>query len=176
MINVIIALKATKGRDKLSLALATGGNYNVLAIVTSGADVIKLVRRNNSYGVVICSEKLSDMHYTKLANLLPDNYKILLIKQSGSGFHEDNGNMAMLMIPFNKSELFATIDLLAIALEESKSYKRIKGALVEQAKIILIEVNNMTEPQAHRFMQKRSMDTRTDIDTIAQEIIRLYHK
>lgn len=175
MINIIIALNATKGRDKLSLAIASGGNYNILPFVLSGADVIKSVQRFGGRGVIICSELLSDMHYTHLSALLPESYKILLINKSGGVFYEKDGNIAMLIIPFSYSDLMASIDTLCLNLLPKSPDKKIKRALLEEAKSILIERNNMTEPQAHRFIQKNSMDTRTDINSVAEEIIRLYH-
>lgn len=176
MINIIIALNATKGRDKLSLAIAGGGNYNILPAVNSGADVLKNVIRYGGKGVIICSEMLSDMHYTSLSAMLPDNYKILLIKKSGGSFYEKDANMAMLIIPFSVGDLLATIETLSLHLTPKRPEKRVKRELVEEAKAILIERNKMTEPQAHRFIQKQSMDTRTDINAVAEEIIRLNKK
>lgn len=176
MINIIIALNASKGRDKISLLIAGGGNYNILPSVLSGADIIKTVRRYGGKGVVICGETLSDMHYTHLTALLEENYKVLLIKSSGSGFYEKEGNMAMLIIPFSAGDLMASIESLCLNLLPKRPDKLIKRATLEEAKAILMERNNMSEPQAHRFIQKRSMDIRTDINAIAEEIIRLYKK
>jgi response regulator NasT len=173
MVNIIIALTAIKGREQLSRAIAGEGNYNILPPVASGADVLKSVLRFGGKGVVVCSEHLGDMHYTQLSTMLPDNYKILLIVKSGGGFYENYGNMAMLVLPFTTGNLLTTIQTLSLDLLPKKPQKRLDRSAVEEAKAILIARNNMTEPQAHRFIQKRSMDTRTDINTVCEEIIKL---
>lgn len=176
MINIIIALNASKSRENLSLLLANSGNYNILPYVVSGADVIKTAINYGGKGVVICPEMLTDMYYTELSHLLPDNYKILLIKKSGKIFYEANGNMAMLILPFRASDLLSSIDALTLNLLPKKPQSKINKKIVEEAKIILMERNGMTEPQAHRFIQKRSMDTRTDINAVSEEIIKLFKK
>lgn len=43
--------------------------------------------------------------------------------------------------------------------------------VIDKAKWILVEKMNMTEPQAHRYIQKRAMDTRTSQIKVAEEII-----
>ncbi|KJS82055.1 MAG: hypothetical protein JM58_15880 [Peptococcaceae bacterium BICA1-8] len=42
---------------------------------------------------------------------------------------------------------------------------------ITQAKEILINRKGMTEPDAHRYLQRKSMDTGTPIKTIAQKVI-----
>jgi len=42
---------------------------------------------------------------------------------------------------------------------------------ITKAKEILINKNGMTEPDAHRYLQRKSMETGTPIKTIAQKII-----
>lgn len=56
---------------------------------------------------------------------------------------------------------------LQSALEETK--------LVARAKSMLIKDMNMTEDQAHRFIEKHAMDLRTTRRNIAQNIIKTYY-
>ena len=46
--------------------------------------------------------------------------------------------------------------------------------LVNRAKWLLIQCLNMTESQAHRYIEKQSMDTRTSKREVAQDIIKTY--
>lgn len=46
--------------------------------------------------------------------------------------------------------------------------------ILEQAKWILVEKLNMSEPQAFRLIQKRAMDTRLSQALVAEEIIKKY--
>ena len=48
--------------------------------------------------------------------------------------------------------------------------------LVNRAKWLLIEHQGLTEEEAHRLLEKRSMDTRTGKGAVAREIIETYEK
>ena len=47
--------------------------------------------------------------------------------------------------------------------------------LINEAKALLMERNNMTESEAHRYIQKCSMDSGTNLVETAQMIISLIH-
>ena len=44
--------------------------------------------------------------------------------------------------------------------------------LISEAKALLMERNNLTEEEAHRYMQKRSMDNGTGLTETAQMILK----
>ena len=46
--------------------------------------------------------------------------------------------------------------------------------MVDRAKCILIQYLNMTEPQAHRYIEKQAMDLRVSRREIAQGILQTY--
>ena len=47
---------------------------------------------------------------------------------------------------------------------------------VERAKALLMSINRMTESEAHRFLQKRSMDTGLRMAETAQMVIGAYSR
>ena len=47
--------------------------------------------------------------------------------------------------------------------------------LIDEAKALLMERNNMTESEAHRYIQKCSMDSGTNLVETAQMVISLIH-
>ena len=47
--------------------------------------------------------------------------------------------------------------------------------LIGKAKALLMERNGMTEPEAHRYIQKCSMDNGTSLVETAQMVISLIH-
>ncbi|PYG86660.1 response regulator receiver and ANTAR domain protein [Ruminiclostridium sufflavum DSM 19573] len=58
-----------------------------------------------------------------------------------------------------------------LKLQNDDLEKRIQDRkIVEKAKWILVEKMNMTEPQAHRYIQKRAMDLRISQLKVAEEI------
>ena len=46
--------------------------------------------------------------------------------------------------------------------------------LCDRAKCALIQHRGLTEPQAHRYMEKRAMDERRTRREVAEEILRTY--
>ncbi len=82
--------------------------------------------------------------------------------------------------PINRTTLLQTA---RFAVQSRKSIKGLKlqnvdlekrmqdRKVIEKAKWILVEKMNMTEPQAHRYIQKRAMDSRTSQIRVAEEII-----
>ena len=62
--------------------------------------------------------------------------------------------------------------LRSLKRERSEEEKR----LVAEAKRILMDRNRMTEPQAHRYLQKCSMDSGTSLPESAAMVIRLYRQ
>lgn len=82
--------------------------------------------------------------------------------------------------PINKATLLQTA---RFATQTRKSIKGLKTQnddlekkiqdrkIIEKAKWILVEKMNMTEPQAHRYIQKRAMDSRTSQIKVAEEIV-----
>lgn len=49
-----------------------------------------------------------------------------------------------------------------------------EAKLIERAKLLLMQRLNMTEPQAHRYIEKTAMDTGSRKREIAERIIRTY--
>lgn len=56
----------------------------------------------------------------------------------------------------------------------SLQYKIQEIQTVTRAKCVLIQHLNMTESQAHRYIEKQAMDTRTSRQEIAQNILKTY--
>ncbi|MDF2987125.1 MAG: response regulator with putative antiterminator output domain [Eubacterium sp.] len=82
--------------------------------------------------------------------------------------------------PINKTTLLQTArfaaqsrkSLKGLKLQNDDLEKRINDRkVIEKAKWILVDKMNMTEPQAHRYIQKRAMDTRISQIKVAEEII-----
>lgn len=85
--------------------------------------------------------------------------------------------------PFKKSVLEQTARMAMVAKENMNRIDREKSELskqledirvVDRAKCVLIQYLNLTEPQAHRHIQKLAMDTRRTQREIAEDILRTY--
>jgi two-component system, response regulator PdtaR len=92
----------------------------------------------------------------------------------------DAGAMAYLVKPFAKSDLLPTIEvavsrhaqLAALEREVATLEDRLETRkLVDRAKSRLQTERNMTEPEAFRWIQKTSMDRRTSMREVAEEVV-----
>src|SRR5437763_2192689 len=90
------------------------------------------------------------------------------------------GAMAYLVKPFAKSDLLPTIEvavsrhaqLAALEGEVADLTERLETRkLVDRAKSLLQTEQGMTEPEAFRWIQKTSMDRRTSMRAVAEEVL-----
>ena len=90
------------------------------------------------------------------------------------------GVMAYLVKPFQKKDLLPAIEMAASRFSELVTLEREVGdltgrlearKLVDRAKGVLQSEHAMSEPEAFRFLQRRSMDTRRSMRAVAQEVL-----
>ena len=87
-----------------------------------------------------------------------------------------------MIMPFKTSDLISTINMLIMQHERVLRKKKDKPkprnsadkADIDKAKLILMERNDMTEPEAYRYIQKCSMDSGTNMVETAQMILLLH--
>jgi response regulator NasT len=90
------------------------------------------------------------------------------------------GVMAYLVKPFQKKDLLPAIEMAASRFAELVTLEREVGdltgrlearKLVDRAKSRLQSEHAMSEPEAFRFLQRRSMDTRRSMRAVAQDVL-----
>ena len=90
------------------------------------------------------------------------------------------GVMAYLVKPFQKKDLLPAIEMAASRFSELVTLEREVGdltgrlearKLVDRAKGRLQAEHGMSEPEAFRYLQRRSMDTRRSMRAVAQEVL-----
>ena len=88
-------------------------------------------------------------------------------------------NLYKLPTPISRADFFATLDLMR-QFEEAHLHhappkrKEADQQLIRKAKELLMDTNRMTESEAHRFLQKRSMDAGMKLADMAQYILDSY--
>ncbi len=97
---------------------------------------------------------------------------------------EENG-IITLPKPTSKQTIYSTIKMMSAMRYKIKAMEKetmnLKGKMDEiriitRAKWILVDQLNMTEPQAHRHIEKQAMDRCMKKATIAENIIRTYER
>jgi len=90
------------------------------------------------------------------------------------------GAMAYLVKPFQKKDLLPTIEMAVSRFAELVALERevadLNGRLevrklVDRAKGVLQSAHGLTEPEAFRWIQRRSMDQRVTMRAVAQDVI-----
>lgn len=166
MSSILVANSNADYAKKIAAVLHSGG-LNVSGVCTSGSQVIDFTNRHYQGGVVVCSEKLTDMPALNLPRVVGSGYDFLFVLKSQQVNVSDSLSCTSLLLPLNRVDLISTVNmLLNISDYSSLSIKKKMTSdslnekqVIENAKNILIARNHFTEPQAHRFIQKKSMDT-----------------
>jgi len=137
---------------------------------TSGAQA----RRQTSlteYAAVLIAGKLPDETAADLAIGLAENgvKRVIIVvdRANLADAHEmlDGTGVTILSKPLTKDALTQAVKLIV-----KVGYG--EGGIFEKAKLMLMQQKNWTEPQAHRYIQKISMDKRLPRDVSSQYVIR----
>lgn len=168
--------------------LLTGKNFKKVTFAGSVAAANRLLLEN-SYDFVIVNSPLPDDFGTKLAidasigkntvcmqlvktELFEDicaktaEYGVFPLAKPTSAAMVSQGIIWMV----SAREKLRRIDKKTVTIEEKMEEIR----LVNRAKWLLIEKKNMSEPDAHRYIEKQAMDTSKSKREIADSIIRAY--
>ena len=166
MSGIIVAFpKAQDGTAIKNLLVRNG--YDVVSSCTTGAQAINLAD-NLGEGIIISGYRLPDMLYTGILENVEGRFEMLLVA-SKQRLLEDETGIAMLEMPIKVRDFLNSIEMMENNLfERTRKKKRKPGQrtkeeqeLVDRAKAILMERNQMTEEEAHRYLQKTSMDNGT---------------
>ena len=175
--SVIIAIPNLDNAEKIAEVLRRRG-FSPNAMCTLGSEVLRNAGQSD-FGVVICTRRLKDMSATELFEYLPEYFNVLLLSSEDMDFKTRDGVMR-LSSPFKASDLVNTVDLMISTLESriKRNRKRPQRSPEEQktiddAKHLLMDRNDMTEPEAFRFIQKTSMDTGRTMVESAEMILML---
>ncbi len=174
--GIIVAVPKAEDAKNISDILRRSG-LDVSVVCSTGAAVLSAVNRFE-HSVVICTKRLSDMYYTDINEYLPKYCDMLLIASQTTIANSPVGIMT-LSLPFKSVDLCGTVEMMLS--NQCRQLKKIKekpakrseadNNYIKNAKLILMDKNNMTEQEAFRYIQKCSMDSGTNMVEMAQMII-----
>ena len=178
MTGVIVVLpKIDDARNIKNLLIRNG--ISVAGACTTGAQAIALADGLND-GIILCGYKLSDMIYSQLHEDLPFGFEMLLMASQqiiGGGMVE--GDIMCLTMPLKVHDLINTVDMMTQNIERRRRRLKAKPKernpeevkLIKEAKEVLMNRNHMSEEEAHRYIQKCSMDSGTNMVETAQMVL-----
>lgn len=174
MSRIVVAFESESGLGRICEMLESSG-ISIRYRCRSGGEVIRAVTTMGG-GIVVCGYKLTDMPSSELINYLEDAAFVLMIAKPVQLELCENKGVFKLPTPVFRSELFASIGRL-LQMEEKRLREMLprrsaeEEELFERAKALLMEKNNMAEEQAHRLIQRRSMNSGIKVAETARLII-----
>ncbi|PXV86246.1 response regulator NasT [Lachnotalea glycerini] len=179
MVNLIVVFPNMVDAKNIRNLLVRNG-YSVAATCTSGAQALNYADSLN-YGIIVCGYKFADMMYSDLHECLSSNFEMLLVASPHILSIGKNTDIICLSMPIKAYDLVNTVDMMVLTMD--RRIKKLKSKprernehekeLIQQAKLLLMDRNNMSEEEAHRYIQRCSMDSGTNLVETAQMILTL---
>ena len=179
MVNVIVAFSKPEDARNIKNILTRSG-FSVVAVCNSGASVLAQAE-GLSDGLIVCGYRLKDMLYAGLHENLAPGFSLLVVSSPSRWDSHMPEDVVCLPMPLKVHDLVSTVEMMSQALTRSRKRRqqqprqRDEGEkkLIGQAKRLLMERNGMSEEEAHRYIQKCSMDSGTNLIETAQMVISL---
>lgn len=167
MKEIIIVYPVKEVAMQLRAMLESEG-LHVSCVCARGSSALGIAQRM-SEGVIVCASILSDMSAGVLAENLPVGFDIVAL--SRNGVESYMGNLISLPLPVDKSEFINTV---AILVSSRSGFTRRQGndsEIISNAKTIIMNRQGITETQAHKYLQQKSMRSGKKLVELAKEII-----
>lgn len=179
MAGIIVAFSKPENGKNIRSILARNG-FEVAAVCQTGAQTLAAAEEMD-FGIVVCGSRFADMPYGELRELLSQGLDMLVIAQPAQMTAGRLRNMVFLPMPLKVNELVGTVEMMAQAQRRrrrrEKNRPRMRSGaeleILKKAKEILMERNHMDEEEAHRYLQRRSMENGVQLVETAQMVISL---
>lgn len=179
MNNIIVAFPKEDVARNIKKILAQSG-YPVVSVCTTGAQALASVN-NLETGIIVCGYRFVDMMYTEVYEYLPKGFQMLLIASPTNVIDNSVENLISLLLPLKVHELMQTVEMMDGYITRYKKRQKKKPKIrseaeleiIDRAKRRLMERNGLSEEEAHRYIQKRSMEDGTGLVEISEMILSL---
>ena len=174
MESVIVAFEHEKACMRIKEILESGGVASCL-LCRSAAEVKRTVYQQR-VGAILCGYKFPDQSAQDLFDDLPPSCAMLMIAPQSMLELVGNQDIFRLPLPVSRGDLLASTRMLlqvSRRLERQERPRRTEAeqAVVERAKAMLMASRGISEEQAHRYLQKRSMDTGSRLAQTARAVL-----
>ena len=172
MRQIVVAFERQSNRDRLREALESTGEFACLTC-RSAAQVKRTVAKLR-LDLVVCGFKLTDESCETLYFDLPQRCAMLMVAPQARLELCAAPGIFKLPAPVGRAELLASVRMLAQLAQTDQApsrRSREEKELVARAKALLMEQDGMTEAEAHRWLQKRSMDHGARLADTARQVL-----
>lgn len=172
MERVILAFSKEETAYKIKKML-DGSAYEVCMICRSASELLRSASEIDD-ALVIMGYKIGDMLADEAAYNL-GGVKVMSIVKAERQDIIENEDIFVVPLPLNRQRLLSSIDIFLGNIQPVSKPKRSEEdkKIIEKAKLCLMDKYRMTEEQAHRFIQKKSMDNGSKFVDTARLILRI---
>lgn len=177
--NIVIVLPKLEDAKGMRSLLVRNG-FRVDGVFTTGSQAIAAMDDLGG-GVLLCSYKVADMVYSQILECMPTGFEMIMMA-SQRVISECYGNdVVCLTMPFKPDDLINTVHMIAEKQARQRRRARLQPKIrseqdtqiIQQAKEMLMGRNHMTEDEAHKYLQKNSMDSGTGLVETARMVLTL---
>mgnify|MGYP000846288069 CR=1 FL=1 len=184
----VLLVSSSDKESKIATQLLKESGYKSVYCTESGSNARRFIKDNN-YDLIVINTPLIDEFGHELSIMASEtsNSGIILICKTDivEDIAEKVGYYGVFVVlkPLNKSNFLQSITLVTttrqrmLGLSKGESKLQLKSEeirLVNRAKRALMQYLKMTEPQAHRYIEKQAMDTRQTKIEVAKRILTTY--
>ncbi len=185
----VMVVSSAKAVDSSIKGLLKEAGYSNIITVQNGA-MARRTMVENDVDIVIINCPLSDEFGMELAEeiVVGTNSSVMLLVKSELleevSYEAEKLGIFVLSKPLSKVIFYQSLRMLHVAYQRISGLKkendRLKNRiadirLVEQAKYALIHYCNMSENEAHHYIEKNAMDQRISKREVAKNIISKYN-
>lgn len=178
--NIILVFPKQETAKSLRSVLRRAG-YTVDAVCTTVAQALQAASEFDS-GIIVSNYRLIDGMATEIYENAGERFQFLMIGPKDYIDTREVADIFSLTTPLHVSELCETMEVLSIAYarwrKKARAKPKVRGEAeqktIDQAKLLLMEKNGLTEAEAHRYIQKSSMDSGTGVVETAAMIMSLF--
>ena len=175
VVGIIVAFPKPEDSRAIRSLLSRNG-FNVVANCTTGASAINRAD-DIGEGIIITGYKLPDMLYSDIVDNVGSSFEVILLA-SKNRLMEDNTGVATLEMPLKIRDLINSVEMMENQILSKRHKTKHKPgtrspedqAIINQAKEALMTVQNLTEEQAHRYLQKNAMDSGCTMVEVAKMV------
>lgn len=177
--EIILVFPKPEAANNIKILLQRNG-YSIRAVTSGVAQALREAQQYDS-GIIVASYKLSDGMAVELYDELSDRYRFLIVGPKAYTDDRVRPDIFTLNPPMSSRDILETMGTIAMSYSRWRKKKRSmprqrseeETKTINRAKALLQDRNGLTEEEAHRYLQKTSMENGTGIIETANMILAL---
>ena len=172
---ILVAMPRHDDSERIARMIRGSDIWEDVFICDTGSEILRRIE-DMDISLVLCTRRMCDMGYEELYEYIPAATNMLLLTKDNR-IDLFSSNIVVLQMPFKSADLINSMHMLLPEGVRRRNPRQVRSAgdkvTIDKAKMLLMDRNNMTEPEAYRYMQKNSMDMGRTLAETAHMILSL---